>query len=62
MKVDGHKCDYHRQWNQTVVNGAVEEVIEKALIEELKRTVPRKSKSEKDEAYEERIQKIRSHQ
>ena len=34
------------------------EVIQKAMIEELKRTVPRKSKSEKDEAYEERIQKM----
>ena len=31
MKVDGHKCDYHRQWNQTVVNSAVEEVIEKLV-------------------------------
>ena len=31
MKVDGHKCDYHRQWNQTVVNGAVEEVIERLV-------------------------------
>ena len=34
------------------------DVIQKAMIEELKRTVPRKSKSEKDEAYEERIQKM----
>ena len=31
MRVDGHKCDYHRQWNQTVVNGAVEEVIERLV-------------------------------
>ena len=34
------------------------DVIQKAMMEELKRTVPRKSKSEKDEAYEERIQKM----
>ena len=34
------------------------EMIQKAMIEELKRTVPRKSKSEKNEAYEERIQKM----
>ena len=31
MRVDGHKCDYHRQWNQTVINGAVEEVIERLV-------------------------------
>lgn len=31
MKVDGHKCDYHRQWNQNVINGAVEEVIERLV-------------------------------
>ena len=31
MRVDGHKCDYNRQWNQTVVNGAVEEVIERLV-------------------------------
>lgn len=31
LKVDGHKCDYHRQWNQTKINGAVEEVIEKLV-------------------------------
>ena len=31
MRVDGHKCDYHRQWNQTVVNSAVEEVIERLV-------------------------------
>ena len=31
MKVNGHPCDYHRQWNQDVVNAAVEEVIHKAV-------------------------------
>ena len=32
MKVDGHNCDYHKQWNQTIINGAVEEVIEKLIL------------------------------
>lgn len=31
MKVDGHNCDYHKQWNQTVINGAVEEIVEKLI-------------------------------
>lgn len=29
--MDGHRCDYHRQWNQDVINAAVEEVIHKAV-------------------------------
>ena len=31
LNVDGHKCDYHRQWNQDVINSAVEEVISKIV-------------------------------
>lgn len=31
LQVDGHRCDYHRQWNQDVINAAVEEVIHKAV-------------------------------
>lgn len=31
MSVDGHHCDYHRQWNQEVVNAAVEELIYKVV-------------------------------
>ncbi len=27
----GHPCDYHKQWNQTVINGAVEEIIKKLV-------------------------------
>lgn len=31
MAVDGHNCDYRRQWNQEVINGAVEELIYKVV-------------------------------
>jgi site-specific DNA recombinase len=31
LEVDGHKCDYNRQWKQERVNGAVEEVIRKLV-------------------------------
>ncbi len=31
LELDGHRCDYHKQWNQTVINGAVEEVIKKLV-------------------------------
>ncbi len=31
MNVDGHRCDYHKQWNQDVINSAVEEIILKIL-------------------------------
>ena len=27
LAVDGHRCDYHKQWNQDVINAAVEEII-----------------------------------
>ena len=29
--LDGHPCDYRKQWNQTEINGAVEEVILKLV-------------------------------
>lgn len=29
--IDGHPCDYRKQWNQTEINGAVEEVILKLV-------------------------------
>lgn len=31
LEVDGHKCDYNRQWKQERINGAVEEVIRKLV-------------------------------
>jgi site-specific DNA recombinase len=31
LEVDGHKCDYNRQWKQERVDGAVEEVIRKLV-------------------------------
>ncbi|MGN1443081.1 MAG: recombinase family protein [Acutalibacteraceae bacterium] len=31
MNIDGHRCDYHKQWTQTRINGAVEEIIEKLV-------------------------------
>ena len=31
MEVDGHRCDYKRQWQQEKVNAAVEEVIRKLV-------------------------------
>ena len=31
MEVDGHRCDYRRQWTQEKINGAVEEVIKKLV-------------------------------
>ncbi|MCQ2470402.1 MAG: recombinase family protein [Clostridia bacterium] len=31
LNVDGHRCDYHRQWNQDIINEAVEEVISKIV-------------------------------
>lgn len=31
MEVDGHRCDYKRQWQQEKVNSAVEEVIRKLV-------------------------------
>ena len=27
LSIDGHRCDYHKQWNQDVINAAVEEII-----------------------------------
>ena len=29
--VDGHRCDYRKQWGQEIINGAVEEVIQKLV-------------------------------
>ena len=31
LEVDGHRCDYHRQWKQEKINAAVEEVILKLV-------------------------------
>ncbi|MBE6002467.1 MAG: recombinase family protein [Lachnospiraceae bacterium] len=31
IKIDGHNCDYHKQWGQEKVNAAVEEVISKMV-------------------------------
>lgn len=31
MEVDGHRCDYNRQWKQEKINAAVEEVIHKLV-------------------------------
>ena len=31
LAVDGHRCDYHKQWNQDVINAAVEEIITKIV-------------------------------
>lgn len=31
MEVDGHRCDYNRQWKQEKINSAVEEVIKKLV-------------------------------
>ena len=31
LEVDGHHCDYRRQWTQEKINGAVEEVIKKLV-------------------------------
>ena len=31
IRIDGHPCDYHRQWGQDKVNAAVEEVISKLV-------------------------------
>ena len=31
IRVDGHHCDYHKQWGQDRVNAAVEEVIKKMV-------------------------------
>ena len=31
LEVDGHRCDYRRQWTQEKINGAVEEVIKKLV-------------------------------
>ncbi len=30
-EVDGHRCDYNKQWGQDIINGAVEEVIRKLV-------------------------------
>lgn len=27
LNINGHRCDYHRQWNEDMVNGAVAEII-----------------------------------
>lgn len=27
IPVDGHRCDYNKQWNQSIINSAVEEII-----------------------------------
>ena len=31
IRIDGHSCDYHKQWGQDKVNAAVEEVIRKMV-------------------------------
>lgn len=31
LRVDGHNCDYHKQWGQDKVNAAVEELIKKLV-------------------------------
>ncbi|MCF0134177.1 MAG: recombinase family protein, partial [Blautia sp.] len=31
LEVDGHRCDYRRQWTQDRINGAVEEIIKKLV-------------------------------
>ena len=31
LEIDGHRCDYNRQWTQDRINGAVEEVIKKLV-------------------------------
>ena len=31
LRIDGHHCDYHRQWSQEKVNRAVEETIKKMV-------------------------------
>lgn len=31
IRIDGHHCDYHRQWGQDRVNAAVEETIKKMV-------------------------------
>lgn len=31
IRIDGHSCDYHKQWGQDKVNSAVEEVIRKMV-------------------------------
>ena len=46
--VDGHPCNYHRQWNQKTIDGAVEEVIFKIVsnpkfTEELRKQVNSKT-------------------
>lgn len=31
LEVDGHRCDYNRQWSQERINGAVEEIVKKLV-------------------------------
>lgn len=51
LELDGHKCDYHKQWNQTVINGAVEEVIKKLVANpEFENAIYRKIESNVDTA------------